>query len=163
MKDTFWLYIKALCILTSFWVLHAPESWSKHFFQPFSTFFLLFKPFSVISRLKSLKNVRLKIKGWKRLKKSVSTNFRVRAAPKNWSKYTTIRGPKVLSDLSPSALSKTTSPTQLCHGPKRAMPLNTGRAMPQNISDNVVKTLNQNQAIAYTRRAMPLKMIYNLK
>ena len=40
-----------------FLVLCAPEIWLKHFFQPFSTFFLLFKPFSVISRLKSLKNI----------------------------------------------------------------------------------------------------------
>ena len=46
-----------LCILTSFRVLRAPKSWLKHFFQPFSTFFVHFKLFSVISRLKSIKNV----------------------------------------------------------------------------------------------------------
>ena len=52
-----------LCILTSFWVLRAPKSWSNYFFQLFSTFFVHFKPFSVISRLKSTKNI------WKRTKK----------------------------------------------------------------------------------------------
>ena len=40
-----------------FQVLAAPESWSNYFFQPFSTFFVDFKPFSVISRLKSTKNI----------------------------------------------------------------------------------------------------------
>ena len=43
--------------MTSFWVLRAPKSWSKPFFSCFSTFFVHFKAFSVISRLKSLKNV----------------------------------------------------------------------------------------------------------
>ena len=50
-----------LCISTSFWLLRAPKSWLKHFFQPFfsrfSTFFVNFKAFSVISQLKSTKNV----------------------------------------------------------------------------------------------------------
>ena len=36
-----------LCILTSFWVLRAPESRSKYFFHPFSTFFVNFESFSV--------------------------------------------------------------------------------------------------------------------
>ena len=40
----------------------AKAGWTT-FFQPFSTFFVCFKPFSVISRLKSTKNV------WKRTKK----------------------------------------------------------------------------------------------
>ena len=52
-----------LCISTSFWVLRAPKSWSKHFCQPFSNFVVHFKAFTVISRLKSTKNV------WKRTKK----------------------------------------------------------------------------------------------
>ena len=34
-----------MCILTSFWVLRALESWLKYFFEPFSTFFLNFKHF----------------------------------------------------------------------------------------------------------------------
>ena len=46
-----------LCISARFWVLSAPASWSKHFFQPFSTFFLYFTRFSVIFWLKSRKNV----------------------------------------------------------------------------------------------------------
>ena len=48
-----WLVIfqvRLLCISTSFWVLRAPKSWLKHFFQPFSTFFLHFKLFSVYIR-----------------------------------------------------------------------------------------------------------------
>ena len=53
-----------MCILTCFWVLRAPKSWSNYFFQPFSTFFVHFNPFSVISHLKSTKNV------WKRTKKT---------------------------------------------------------------------------------------------
>ena len=43
-----------LCISTGFWVLRAPKSWSKPFFSRFPTFFVHFKAFSVISRLKSL-------------------------------------------------------------------------------------------------------------
>ena len=31
--------LKLLCILTSFWVLHAPKSWPNHFFQPFFNLF----------------------------------------------------------------------------------------------------------------------------
>ena len=54
-----------LCILTSFWVLCTPKSWSNYFFQPFSTFCVHFKPFSVISGLKSTKTI------WKRTKKRV--------------------------------------------------------------------------------------------
>ena len=47
-----------LYISTSFQVLQAPESWLNYcFFQPFSTFFVHFKLFSVISRQKSTKNV----------------------------------------------------------------------------------------------------------
>ena len=38
-KQELWR-IQMLCILTSFRVLRAPESWLKHFFQPFSTFFV---------------------------------------------------------------------------------------------------------------------------
>ena len=46
-----------LCILTCSWVLRAPESWSKPYFSRFSTFFVHFKAFSVISRLKLTKNI----------------------------------------------------------------------------------------------------------
>ena len=53
--------MQVLCILTSFWVLRAPKSWSKHFFQPFSTFLFIL---------------------------SVSTSLRLRTASENWSKYT---------------------------------------------------------------------------
>ena len=55
-------------------VLHAPESWSNYSFQPFSTFFDHFKPFST--------------KKVETAEKSSSTSFRVRAAPESWSKYT---------------------------------------------------------------------------
>ena len=34
-----------LCILTSFWVLQAPESWSKYFFWAMYKLFFHFKPF----------------------------------------------------------------------------------------------------------------------
>ena len=56
---------EVLCISTSLQVLAAPESWSNNFFQSFSTFFFLFKPFSVISGLKSTKNI------WKLTKKVI--------------------------------------------------------------------------------------------
>ena len=71
--------IWVLCILTSFQVLRAPESWLKFFFQPFSTFFLNFKCFLINFCLKSLK----------RAQKNISTSFRVCASPEIWSKYTT--------------------------------------------------------------------------
>ena len=58
-----WFMPYLLCISTSFWVLYALKSWSKHFFSCCSTFFVHFKAFSVISRLKSTKNV------WKWTKK----------------------------------------------------------------------------------------------
>ena len=45
-----------LCISTSFRVLRALKSWSNYFFQQFSSFFVHFLPFSVISCLKSTKN-----------------------------------------------------------------------------------------------------------
>ena len=52
----------------------AARNWNlKHFFQQFSTFFVIFKLFSRI-RLKTAE-------------KNVSTSFRVHAAPKSWSKY----------------------------------------------------------------------------
>ena len=65
---------RVLCILTRFQVLAAPESWSNYFFQPFSTFFVDFKPFSV---LKSTKNV------WKWTKKCFF--FHILPAPHSWS------------------------------------------------------------------------------
>ena len=45
--------------------------------------------FLLISGVKSLKKIWMNKKGWQWLKKSVSTSFRVRAAPKSWSKCTT--------------------------------------------------------------------------
>ena len=42
-------YFWVMCILTSFWVLRAPECWLNYFFQLLSTFFVPFKPFSVFS------------------------------------------------------------------------------------------------------------------
>ena len=81
---------EVLCISTNFQVLRAPVSWLKPFFSHFSTFFVYFKAFSVISRLKSLKNV-WKQKGWKTAKKKVLTRFRVGAALESWLKYTTQR------------------------------------------------------------------------
>ena len=56
-------YYYLLCILTSIWLLRAPKSWLKHFFQPFSSFFV---------------------------QKNISTSVWVCAAPKSWSKYTII-------------------------------------------------------------------------
>ena len=46
-----------LCISTSFWVLRAPKS-------RYSTFFVHFKSFLVISRLKSLKRLKMNKKKW---------------------------------------------------------------------------------------------------
>ena len=113
---------RVLCILTSFWVLHAPESWSNYLFsaifnlfRSFFTFFsgtplgsrpafacrpalksrqkqvflFIFRHFSVISAVKSLKKVWNEQKRLKTAEKSVSTSFWVRTAPKSWSKYTT--------------------------------------------------------------------------
>ena len=59
-----------------------PESWSKYFFVHFQTFFVDFR------REISEKGLKWK-KNWKRLKKSISTSFRVHAALESWSKYTT--------------------------------------------------------------------------
>ena len=59
--------LSMFCISTCFW--------SNYFFQPFSTFFVHFKPFLVISQLKST---------------NVSISFWVRAAPNSCSKYTTV-------------------------------------------------------------------------
>ena len=73
-----------LCISTSFWVLSATKSWSKHFFCSFSDIFCWFEPWNHWKRFEMNK------KGWRRLKKSVSTSFCVHAAPKSWSKYTTL-------------------------------------------------------------------------
>ena len=104
-------HLKLLCISTSFQVLRAPESWLKHFFQLFTTFFVHFKPFSVISRLKSRRKVlkkRLNLVEWnqceinkakdysftllaklKTAEKSILTSFQVCSAPESWWKYTT--------------------------------------------------------------------------
>ena len=49
-----------------------------------TVFLLIFRRFFLISGVKSLKKVE---NGWK----SVSTSFRVRAAPKSWSKHTTVK------------------------------------------------------------------------
>ena len=44
-------------ICASFQVLSAPESWSKHFFQSFSTFFLHFKYLDQLSSVRSTRNL----------------------------------------------------------------------------------------------------------
>ena len=44
-----------LCISTSFWVRAAPKGWLNYFFSTVFNLFLHFKPFSVISCLKSTK------------------------------------------------------------------------------------------------------------
>ena len=49
------IYAFMLCILTSFWVLRTPKSRLNYFFSVVLTFFVHFKTFSVISRLKSSK------------------------------------------------------------------------------------------------------------
>ena len=49
------LNICLLCISTSFWVLRSTQKLVKLLFRPFSTFFVHFKLFSVISHLKSTK------------------------------------------------------------------------------------------------------------
>ena len=54
-RNQVWSVLQWLCILTSFQVLAAPESWSNYFFQPFSNLFVNLKPLSVISRLKTTK------------------------------------------------------------------------------------------------------------
>ena len=48
-----------LFIPTSFWVRRTSKSWSKHFFSHFSTIFVHFKPFSVIS-WRSQQNIKKK-------------------------------------------------------------------------------------------------------
>ena len=53
---------------------------AKYFFQPFLTYFVNFKPFSVISQQNRLKTA----------ENSISTCFWARTAHKSWSKYATI-------------------------------------------------------------------------
>ena len=88
-----------LCILTSFRVLHAPQSWLKHFFSSTHQvvnqrkrvaknwkklfYFVHFRRFFLISGVKSLKKVKMNKKSWKRLKKCFDQNL------ESWSKYTT--------------------------------------------------------------------------
>ena len=55
-----------------------------------STSFEIFRQFLLISGVKSLKKVSKWSKRLKKAEKSVSTSFRVCAAPKSWSKYTTV-------------------------------------------------------------------------
>ena len=55
----------------------------KHFFLFF------FRRFCWFQRWNHWKGFKMNKKGWKRLKKKVSTSFWVRAAPESWSKYTT--------------------------------------------------------------------------
>ena len=81
---------QVLCILTSFPVLCAPESWSNYFFQPFSTFFVNFKTFSVISRPEiNKKHIKMNKKRLNTAEKCSLASIRVCAAPGSWSKYTT--------------------------------------------------------------------------
>ena len=58
--------------------------WEISLFCTFSDVFCWFKMWNHRKRFKMNK------KGWKRLKKSVSTSFQVCTAPKSWSKYTTL-------------------------------------------------------------------------
>ena len=56
------------------------QSWSKYFFDPLSTFFLLMLKKYLENKLtKKVENG----------SKSISTSFRLRAAPESWSKYKT--------------------------------------------------------------------------
>ena len=41
----FYFIVYLLCILTGFWVLRAPKSWSKHFFSRFQPFLFISKLF----------------------------------------------------------------------------------------------------------------------
>ena len=60
MKVALWI----CCVFQpAFWCCAHSKAGQNTFFQPFSTFFVHFKPFSVISRLKSTKNI------WKWTKK----------------------------------------------------------------------------------------------
>ena len=63
-----------LCILTSFWVLHAPKSWSNYFVD--------FRREITEKGLKCAEKV-------ENGSKISLTSFWVHAAPKSWSKYTT--------------------------------------------------------------------------
>ena len=103
-----------MCISTSFRVLCAPNSWLKSFlgcFQPFlfiSNFFRLFFNWNQEKFLKNIwkicvlsyswdrrKCIHISTKRWKQLKKTDLPTFRVRPAPKSWSKYTTNRNQRV--------------------------------------------------------------------
>ena len=96
-----------LCILNSFPVLHAErtrklvETLFTDIFKPFFRFLSICMSTTFKEQLKTQlfqtflnvfliqwKPFKKKKKGLKRLKKSVSTSFRVHTAPKNWSKYT---------------------------------------------------------------------------
>ena len=66
-----------LCISASFCAAHTQKLVEIIFFQPFSTFFVHFKPFYAW-------NKKMNKKGWKRMEKSISTSF------KSWSKFTTL-------------------------------------------------------------------------
>ena len=105
-----------LCISASFRCCVHPKAGQNTFFEPTSTFFVHFKPFSVISHLKSRNYVWKKSiffsfltthKSWLTCKRwltpwgstlnlsfwgsflSILTSFWVHPAPKKWSKYTT--------------------------------------------------------------------------
>ena len=60
------------------------EKKKKHSLVHFQTDFCWFQAWNHWKRFKISK------KGWKRLKKSISTSFQVRAAPESWPKYTTL-------------------------------------------------------------------------
>ena len=66
---------RLLCILTNFWVLRAPKSWSKHFFQQFFNLFCSFQSFLQWCH------------GWN-TKKALKWTKKVEK-PKSCSKYTT--------------------------------------------------------------------------
>ena len=60
------------------------ETTKRHVFCSFSNVFCWFQAWNHWKRFEMNK------KGWKRLKKSSLTSFRVHVAPKSWSKYTTV-------------------------------------------------------------------------
>ena len=53
-----------------------------------NVFLFIFRRFSWFQTWNHWKRFKINKKGWKRLKKSILTNFRVCAAPKSWLKYT---------------------------------------------------------------------------
>ena len=76
---------QVLCILTSFQVLAAPESWSKYFSQPFSTFFVISNLFQWFHGWNQSKVFRW-FQSWNHWKR-----FEMNKKGWKWLKYTTSR------------------------------------------------------------------------